>query len=651
MAVALHDREEVRAALAPWIAARLSEHGGPRVSDLELSALESPASGQSNETALFSATWSQGWEVRQADFVLRRQPTSNRLFLDVDVILEFKTMAALQQSRVPVPSMLWAEPSPDVLGAPFFVMSKVEGIVPFGRPSIHVAGWLPTLTPGQRHRVWESGLSVLAAVHNVDWSRTHPFLTVKVNGRVSLAHYVDRLKRYYTWATEGRPFPVTDAVLAYLEDNLASVESGPPVLVWGDARVGNMIFREDLSVAAAIDWETATVGPAEIDLGHWLMFDDYYTQARGVKRLEGIPDRAATIDLYQSLSGRPVADPEYCELLAGLMLATTLIRKAGIQVQRGDLPASTRLGHDNVVTRMLARRLGLPIPEMSDDYQRVDTSKAASDHSVMTNASSRPARTGRGGVEVEFADGVLTVGLNRAEKRNALDRATRADLAAIWQRFQREPGLRCLVLTAKGETFCAGADLDELAAVPRPSPADGFDASLRHLPSRWLAVPVVCAVNGPCVGMGLDLVADADMVVACPQAWFSDPHVSIGHVTAMAPLLLSARLPAPVVTKMVLLGARFRLSAAEALQHGFVAEVVPPDEVRPRADAWARQIAEASPAAIRRSVKFLRSLQRDEMHMRLDEAWAAASEHWSHPDAAEGPLAFRQHRTPRWSVE
>jgi enoyl-CoA hydratase/carnithine racemase/aminoglycoside phosphotransferase (APT) family kinase protein len=648
MAVALPEGEQIRAALVPWLAARLSGEGGTRVSGLRIGALESPASGQSNETVLFSASWSQGWAVHQADYVLRRQPTSYRLFLDVDAIREFEVMAALRQSRVPVPSMLWAEPDPDVLGAPFFVMSKVDGTVPFGKPSIHVAGLLPTLTPEQRYRLWESGLSVLAAVHDVDWSRTHSFLAD--NGCASLARYVDSLKRYYAWATEGRPFPVTDAALAYVEDNLSSVGHGSPVLVWGDARVGNMIFRDDLSVAAAIDWELATIGPAEIDLGHWLMFDDFYTDACGVERLAGVPDRAATIALYESLSGRSVADPEYFEVLAGLMLAITVIRKADIEVQRGNLPSSTRMGQDNTVTRMLARRLGLPLPEVAPDYarRRVDVSGGAAE---APSAGPAPARTGDTAVEVDFAGGVLTVLLNRPHKRNSLDRATRSELAALWQRYQREPGLRCVVLGAEGETFCAGADLDEMTAVARPAVSDGYDASLRHLPSRWLPVPIICAVNGPCVGMGLDLVADADLVVACPQAWFSDPHVSIGHVTAMVPLLLSARLPAPVVTKMVLLGTGFRLPAAEALQYGFVSEVVARGEVRGKAEAWARQIAEASGVAIRRSLMFVRSLQRDGIDMRLDAAWSATAEHWSHPDAAEGPLAFRQHRTPRWSSE
>jgi aminoglycoside phosphotransferase (APT) family kinase protein len=141
-----------------------------------------------------------------------------------------------------------------------------------------------------------------------------------------------------------------------------------PVLVWGDPRVGNMIFSDDLTVAAAIDWEVASIGPAEIDLAHWLFFDEFTTEAAGVKRLDGWPDRETTIARYQELSGRTVRDLEFFEIMDRLFMATTLIRQADIRVGDGLTPPGTRMGHDNIVTQMLARRLGLPVPELSPDY-------------------------------------------------------------------------------------------------------------------------------------------------------------------------------------------------------------------------------------------------------------------------------------------
>jgi aminoglycoside phosphotransferase (APT) family kinase protein len=129
-----------------------------------------------------------------------------------------------------------------------------------------------------------------------------------------------------------------------------------------------MIFGADHRCAAAIDWEVVTIGAAGIDLGHWLFFDAFATTACGVERLSGWPDRDATVARYEALSGRRVADLEFFELLEELFIATTLIRQADMRVERGVAPPDTRMGHDNAVTQMLARRLGLPVPDLSPDY-------------------------------------------------------------------------------------------------------------------------------------------------------------------------------------------------------------------------------------------------------------------------------------------
>jgi aminoglycoside phosphotransferase (APT) family kinase protein len=138
--------------------------------------------------------------------------------------------------------------------------------------------------------------------------------------------------------------------------------------VWGDARVGNMIFGKQNTVVAAIDWEVATIGPPAIDVAHWLFFDDFATHACGIEPLPGWPDRATTISRYEDLSGRALDDLEFFEMMEEFFIATTLIRQADARVAHGLAPPDTRMGHDNTVTQMLARRLALPIPDLSPDY-------------------------------------------------------------------------------------------------------------------------------------------------------------------------------------------------------------------------------------------------------------------------------------------
>jgi aminoglycoside phosphotransferase (APT) family kinase protein len=133
--------------------------------------------------------------------------------------------------------------------------------------------------------------------------------------------------------------------------------------------LGNMMFDEtSLAVSAVLDWECATIGPAGVDVAHWLVFDEFATSAAGVDRLAGYPERTEMINRYEAVSGRTVDDLAYFEILQCLFLATTLIRQADAAVRAGRLRPETRMGQDNTVTQMLARRLGLPVPELAADY-------------------------------------------------------------------------------------------------------------------------------------------------------------------------------------------------------------------------------------------------------------------------------------------
>src|SRR5207248_1247676 len=114
----------------------------------------------------------------------------------------------------------------------------------------------------------------------------------------------------YWWesspAALGAPFFVMAAVPGHVPAGRPSIH----VLGWGDARVGNMIFGDEHTVVAAIDWEVASIGPPAIDVAHWLFFDEFATHACGIEPLPGWPDRATTVARYEALSGRSLDDLE-----------------------------------------------------------------------------------------------------------------------------------------------------------------------------------------------------------------------------------------------------------------------------------------------------------------------------------------------------
>src|SRR3546814_11593360 len=100
------------------------------------------------------------------------------------------------------------------------------------------------------------------------------------------------------------------------------------------------MFRPDGTVAALIDWELAALGPPEIDLAWWLYFDELFSITFGVKRLEGLPDRAETIAIYEKAAGRPVRDMDYYDILPGLRLGIVAIRQTDRPIAIGNNPAA-----------------------------------------------------------------------------------------------------------------------------------------------------------------------------------------------------------------------------------------------------------------------------------------------------------------------
>ena len=174
-------------ALAAWLRARLTEASGAEatgtagtgteVTAVDIAAPSRAGVGQSSDTWLFQARWAERGQPRTADLVLRKQPGYDGIFLRPDAGREFTGLKNLAPyPSVPVPRVRWVERDPAVIGAPFFVMDQVPGIVPSGRPSIHVTGWLTTLTPAQRRSAWQSSVDAIAALHDVPWRRSHAFL-------------------------------------------------------------------------------------------------------------------------------------------------------------------------------------------------------------------------------------------------------------------------------------------------------------------------------------------------------------------------------------------------------------------------------------------------------------------------------------------
>ncbi|MCR1785047.1 enoyl-CoA hydratase/isomerase family protein [Nocardioides carbamazepini] len=262
-------------------------------------------------------------------------------------------------------------------------------------------------------------------------------------------------------------------------------------------------------------------------------------------------------------------------------------------------------------------------------------------------------RHDHGPVRVELHgpdDAIALVTLHRPEVANALDDETMAVLADLWTRAAACRELRCIVITGAGKAFCSGADASMLSA-ERTVLGDTAAAEMRFVAGTRVGVPVITLVNGACAGGGLHFVADADICIASTAAWFTDPHVSVGQVSALEPLLLRLRMRSDALTRLALLGRAERLDAERAEQVGLVSEVVAPADLLARGLELATAISQASPEAVRLTRRALRTFEDRLLETHLDLGWELIRRHRAHPDATEGPRAFLERRSPHWATD
>ena len=192
------------------------------------------------------------------------------------------------------------------------------------------------------------------------------------------------------------------------------------------------------------------------------------------------------------------------------------------------------------------------------------------------------------------ANGVAIVTLNRPQVLNALDVPAKERLAAIWQEIADDPAVRVAVLTGAGDkAFCAGSDIKEINRTGRMVSTDTL---LRAIPGVGIPLvkPVIAALHGYCIGMGMTLALHCDLRLAAKNTVLGYPEVRHGMISAVSAIRLPQVIPHARALEMLLLARN--MAADEALRIGFLNAVV--DDVRAEAEAWATTIAGYSPTAV-----------------------------------------------------
>jgi aminoglycoside phosphotransferase (APT) family kinase protein len=359
----LTDREVVRQRVQRWLAARLPDARGVEVSPLRIPL----GTGNSAETAFIDVRFMQDGVWRERKFVLRRQYEGSDLFLGANLELPFRMMEALaRHPLIRTPRVLGVELDRSILGSPFLIMEAIPGRVVPQTPNYNLEGWVADLTPAHRREHWLHALAAMAELHKLDWRSGFEFLHDAKRGAPGLDSYLHWVRDWYQWARRDREQPVADAALEYLFAN--QPRNSEICVLWGDATPGNTIFAHDRSVAGLIDFEMATLGPREIDLSWWIFFDDFYGPAFGIERLAGLPTREETIAYYERASGHEIQNMDYFLLLARFRMNIVGIRWVDRLVESGRLAPGTDAMTHNVITKMMALQLGLPVPEPGEGF-------------------------------------------------------------------------------------------------------------------------------------------------------------------------------------------------------------------------------------------------------------------------------------------
>lgn len=342
------DPDAIRSRLEEWLASVLPPGSDPAVTLHE----GIQTNGMSSETVLLAITATEDGARATKEYVARVAPAAEDLpvFPSYRLQDQYDAMRlAGELAGIPVPAVGLIEPTGAVLGTPFFLMDRLDGGVPPDvMPYPFGDNWLYDAPPEQQQALQRNTIAVLAKLHGIpDAARRFAFLDPAVTGHqgpTPLARNVAKIRAWYDYAVTADqgspPSPLIDRALAWLEANLpAEGTASEAVLVWGDSRIGNVMYR-DFAPVAVLDWEMATLGPREMDLA-WLVFAHaVFQEIATAFELPGMPDFLKAEDVvatYQELSGVTVGDLTWYQVLAAVQWGIVFLRTSARQIHFGEL--------------------------------------------------------------------------------------------------------------------------------------------------------------------------------------------------------------------------------------------------------------------------------------------------------------------------
>lgn len=350
------DLTDLHRSLEGWIRVRL---GSPKA---RVFNLRKPSeSGMSSISVLFTAEWIEDGAVHGADLVARLAPEASDfpVFAGYDLESQAAVMRDVAaHSAVPVPRVRWVETSSNVLGRPFVVMDRIEGVVPVDNPPYVFGSWLHEASSAELGTLQQTSVEVLARIHAIPAPRVLLPGLERASSGDALRRHVEAERAYYEWTRreDGLRIPLLERGFDWLEDHWPANPS-EPVLCWGDSRIGNIMYR-DFRPAAVLDWEMAALAPRELDVGWFIFFHRMYqdmAEQHGQPGLPGILRRREVVTTYEEVAGVELHDLDFYLAYAAIRHGTIMSRIKRRSIHFGDSPAPQDPNEYVLHHRMLRR--------------------------------------------------------------------------------------------------------------------------------------------------------------------------------------------------------------------------------------------------------------------------------------------------------
>jgi aminoglycoside phosphotransferase (APT) family kinase protein len=303
------------------------------------------SNGMSSETIILSGRWEADGDRQEAKWVARVAPSQEDVpvFSSYRMDHQFDVIRLVgEQTDVPVPRVRWLEPTGTVLGTQFFLMDYVSGVVPPDvMPYTFGGNWFADSPAESQRALQDNTVDVLAKLHAIPSAETTFGFLADGDEPNALRRNLNWLQSWYRFAVPdiGRS-PLVEQALEWLEANWPEdVAATQPVLIWGDSRVGNVLY-EDFKPVAVLDWEMATLGPREMDAA-WMVFAHMvFQELAGLAGMPGLPGFMREDDVkatYAEKAGVELGDLNWFYVYSGVIWCCVFMRTSARRVRFGEI--------------------------------------------------------------------------------------------------------------------------------------------------------------------------------------------------------------------------------------------------------------------------------------------------------------------------